>query len=119
MDRSEQRDLFDATNQPPDDIVREVQRLRRELDEHNRRYYVEAQPVISDREFDSLMARLVDLEKNHPSLADPNSPSQRVGGEPLDGFQSFRHLQPMLSIDNTYSPQEIQEWVDRVHRLLP
>lgn len=119
MDRSEQRDLFDTTNHPPAQIASEVHRLRRELEEHNRRYYVEAQPVISDREFDALMARLVELEQKHPELADPNSPTQRVGGEPLEGFQSFRHMQPMLSIDNTYSPQEIQDWVDRVHRLLP
>lgn len=119
MEQPGQGDLFDTADDTPAEIVQEVARLRRDIETHNRHYYVEAQPVISDREFDALMARLVELEKKHPQLADANSPSQRVGGQPLEGFASHRHLQPMLSIDNTYSPQEIQEWVDRVHRLLP
>ncbi|MFM1802214.1 MAG: ligA ligase [Planctomycetota bacterium] len=105
--------------QVPAEILDEVNRLRKELEEHNRHYYVEAQPVISDREFDAMMARLVELDRDYPELADANSPSQRVGGQPLEGFESHRHLQPMLSIDNTYSQAEIQDWVDRVHRLLP
>lgn len=103
----------------PESVIQEAQSLRHEIEEHNRHYYVEAMPVISDREFDAMMARLIDLEKQFPTLADPNSPTQRVGGTPLEGFKSHRHLQPMLSIDNTYSPSEIQDWVDRVHRLLP
>ena len=100
-------------------VSQEVMALRSQIDEHNRRYYLDAQPIISDREFDSLMARLIELETANPELADPNSPSQRVGGKPLEGFLNVRHLAPMLSIDNSYSPSEIQDWVNRVHKLLP
>ncbi len=101
------------------DIAQQVQILKAQIDEHNRRYYMEAAPVISDREFDSLMARLIQIETDHPELADPNSPSQRVGGRSLESFAHIRHLAPMLSIDNTYSPAEVQDWVNRVARLLP
>jgi DNA ligase (NAD+) len=100
-------------------VSQEVMALRSQIDDHNRRYYLDAQPIISDREFDSLLARLIELETAHPELADPNSPSQRVGGKPLEGFLNVRHLAPMLSIDNSYSPSEIQDWVNRVHKLLP
>lgn len=103
----------------PESVIEEVGRLRREIEEHNRHYYVEANPVISDRAFDDLLSRLIALEKEFPELADVNSPSQRVGGRPLEGFENHRHLQPMLSIDNTYSPAEIQDWAARVSRLLP
>lgn len=101
------------------DIAQQVQILKAQIDEHNRRYYMEAAPVISDREFDSLMARLIQIETDHPELADPNSPSQRVGGRSLESFTHIRHLAPMLSIDNTYSPAEVQDWVNRVAKLLP
>lgn len=97
----------------------EIESLRQKLERHNRLYYVDARPEISDREFDSLMARLIALEEAHPEFADPNSPSKRVGGEPLAGFASVAHLRPMLSIDNTYSPAEIRDWVNRVTKLLP
>lgn len=108
--------LFD---QAPEHVVKDVEQLRAEIEAHNRHYYLEAEPVISDRAFDALMARLVELEQGWPALASPNSPSQRVGGQPLEGFTSAPHLVPMLSIDNTYSPAEIQDWVARVHKLLP
>ena len=80
--------------------------LRTLLDHHNRLYYVEARPEISDQEFDTLLRELTDLEAKHPDLKTPDSPTQRVGGQPIDGFQTVTHRRPMLSIDNTYNPNE-------------
>lgn len=98
---------------PPD---REVADLRTEILRHNRLYYVEAAPEIDDREYDRLMERLQALEAEHPELATPDSPTQRVGGEPLVGFETVRHAVPMLSIDNTYNFAEVREWDARVRR---
>ncbi len=98
------------------DVKREVARLRAELERHNRLYYLDAAPEISDREYDRLMKRLEELEAAHPELADPNSPTQRVGGAPLESFATVRHALPMLSIDNTYSYDEVREWDARVRR---
>ncbi|MEM1206602.1 MAG: NAD-dependent DNA ligase LigA [Acidobacteriota bacterium] len=96
-----------------------VDALRSELELHNRRYYVDNRPEISDREFDRLMAELVELESRHPDLRSPDSPSQRVGGEPLDGFEQVRHDPPMLSLDNSYDEGELEEWIGRLRRLAP
>jgi len=96
-----------------------ILRLREELEHHNRLYYVEAAPEISDQEYDRLYRELVDLEAAHPELADPDSPTQRVGGAALDEFKSVAHELPMLSIDNTYSPDEVREFDARVRKLLP
>jgi DNA ligase (NAD+) len=98
------------------EIEREVSHLRAELNRHNDLYYVEAKPEISDREFDRMMARLAELEQQHPELLSPDSPTQRVGGQPLEGFVTVRHAVPMLSIDNTYSYDEMREWDARVRR---
>jgi DNA ligase (NAD+) len=98
------------------ELQREVEDLRSQIHHHNRLYYVEAAPVISDREFDRLLARLQQLEAEHPELITPDSPTQRVGGEPLDEFQTVRHSVPMLSIENTYSPEEVREWDLRVRK---
>lgn len=92
--------------------------LRREIERHNRLYYVEAHPEISDREFDALLRELLDLEKQHPEWVTPDSPSLRVGGEPLEGFKPVRHAVPMLSIENTYTPAELREFDARVRKLL-
>jgi DNA ligase (NAD+) len=92
--------------------------LRQQIDRHNYLYYVEAKPEISDREFDRLLAELVEIEKDHPELVTPDSPTQRVGGQPIEGFHTVRHRQPMLSIDNTYSADELREFDRRVRRLL-
>ena len=97
-------------------VEHEIERLRTELNRHNVLYYVEANPEISDREFDRLMARLTELETAHPELASPDSPTQRVGGQPLEGFTTVRHVVPMLSIDNTYSYDELRDWDARVRR---
>ena len=97
-------------------IEREVAQLRSELNRHNYLYYVEARPEISDREYDRMMERLTALESQHPELVTPDSPTQRVGGQPLEGFATVRHVVPMLSIDNTYSYDEVREWDARVRR---
>ncbi len=97
----------------------EIERLRREIDEHNWRYYVLAQPTIPDVDYDRLFARLVDLERQFPDLITPDSPTQRVGGEPADGFQPVEHDPPMLSLDNTYSYDELREFDRRVRRVVP
>jgi DNA ligase (NAD+) len=99
-----------------EDIRREAERLRAEIDRHNRLYYVEAAPEISDREFDRLLKRLEAIEAEHPELATPDSPTRRVGGEPLPFFRTVEHAVPMLSIDNTYSYDELREWDARVRR---
>jgi len=98
---------------------REVKKLREELARHDRLYYQEAKPVISDSEYDALMRRLLELEGIHPELASPDSPSQRVGGEPTKKFPVARHDPPMLSIENTYSEAEVREWDGRCRRILP
>ncbi|MGQ9678357.1 MAG: NAD-dependent DNA ligase LigA [bacterium] len=97
---------------------KEIERLRREIEEHNYRYYVLAQPVISDYEFDQLMKRLEDLERQFPDLITPDSPTQRVGGEPLKEFNTVTHEVPMLSLDNTYSYEELREFDNRVRKVV-
>ncbi len=92
--------------------------LRRLLEHHNYRYYVLAQPEISDREYDRLLDELKQLESAHPELATPDSPTQRVGGEPIDGFKTVTHRAPMLSIDNTYNPNDLREFDARIRKLL-
>jgi DNA ligase (NAD+) len=93
--------------------------LVEEIRRHDRAYYVEARPVISDRDYDRLYHELLDLEKEFPDLATPDSPSHRVGGAPLSEFQSVRHAVPMMSLDNTYSQAEVRNFVNRVQKLLP
>jgi len=90
-----------------------------EIRHHDHAYYVLAQPSISDQEYDRLYHQLLDLEKAFPELITPDSPSQRVGGQPLKAFKPVQHVTPMLSLDNTYSQEELREFVNRVQRLLP
>ncbi len=92
--------------------------LRRRIDHHNRLYYQEATPEISDREYDSLYRELLDLEAKHPEYASPESPTQRVGGAPLAAFETVRHAVPMMSLDNTYSKDEIGDWMASLPKLL-
>jgi len=99
-------------------VQKRVDELRRLLEHHNFKYYVEAMPEISDREFDRLMDELRELETKHPELASANSPTQRVGGAPIDGFRTVPHRAAMLSIDNTYKPEELREWDQRVRKTL-
>jgi len=93
--------------------------LVEEIRRHDRAYYVDAKPVISDLEYDRLYHELLGLEKEFPELATPDSPSHRVGGAPLSEFQSVRHAVPMMSLDNTYSQEEVRDFVKRVQKLLP
>jgi DNA ligase (NAD+) len=93
--------------------------LVEEIRRHDHAYYVEARPVISDRDYDRLYHELLELEKQFPQLATPDSPSRRIGGAPLSEFQSVRHAVPMMSLDNTYSQAEVREFVNRVQKLLP
>ncbi len=96
-----------------------VAELRREIERHNRLYYEEAAPVISDAMYDRLYRELSDLETRFPELSSPDSPTQRVGGAPLEAFTQIRHLAPMLSLDNTYSEEEVAAFFVRLEKLLP
>ena len=95
---------------------KEIETLRAELERHNRLYYLEAKPEISDFEFDRQLKRLQELEAAHPELFDPNSPTQRVGGAPITSFPTVIHEPPMLSIENSYSLDELRDWHGRVCR---
>jgi DNA ligase (NAD+) len=99
--------------------AKRMTQLREQVGEHNRRYYEEAAPSISDREYDRLYKELVDLEAQFPKLITADSPTQRVGGKPLKAFEQIAHLVPMLSLDNTYSEEEVAEFYARVTKLLP
>jgi len=97
---------------------KEIQRLRFEIERHNFKYYVEAKPEISDFEFDKLLRRLIDLEEAFPEFKTPDSPSQRVGGAPVKEFRSVEHKIPMLSLDNTYTFEELEDFDKRVKKFL-
>ena len=90
--------------------------LRRELHEHNHRYYVLNQPTISDQDFDFMMHELQDLEARHPELYDANSPTQRVGSDLNQEFKQVEHRYPMLSLANTYNEQDVAAWYDSVEK---
>src|SRR5580700_1888496 len=100
------------------DPAREIERLREELRRHEHQYYVLDQPLITDAEYDALMRRLQQLEASHPELASPDSPTQRVGGKPREGFVKVRHSSPMLSLDNALTDAELREFDRRVRDLL-
>src|SRR5262245_61486740 len=95
-----------------------IEKLRDQIRHHDRLYYVDAQPEISDREYDQLYAELKQLEEQHPELITPDSPKQRVAGAPIEGFKTVRHRQPMMSIDNTYNAEELREFDRRVRKAL-
>ena len=99
--------------------AKRVTQLRHKIEEHDRRYYQEAAPIISDREYDRLYQELLDLETKFPQLVSPDSPTQRVGGKPLEAFAQIAHRVPMLSLDNTYSEKEVASFYARITRLLP
>lgn len=103
------------------DITAASQRVREltaALERHNRLYYIEAQPEIPDQEYDRLYRELAGLEREFPQLLSPNSPTQRVGGAPLPGFAQIAHPERMLSLDNTYSEEEVVEWYNRQKKVL-
>src|SRR5262249_9821525 len=93
-----------------------VAELRRLISYHDYKYYVEARPEISDREYDKLYTELKELEQKHPELITPDSPTQRVEPHPIEGFSPVKHRMPMLSIDNTYSAEGLRDFDRRVRR---
>ena len=97
-------------------VKKEIDKLRKEINDHNYRYYVENKPIISDYEFDQLLKKLEKLEIEFPDLITPDSPTQRVGGKPLDSFETVEHKVPMLSLANTYNNEELQEFDERVKK---
>jgi DNA ligase (NAD+) len=101
------------------DLGRQMKALADQLRLHRRRYYVLDQPTVSDAEYDALERELRDLEAAHPELADPNSPTMRVGAPPVGAFEKRRHGSPMLSLDNAYSEAELREWEAKWRRLAP
>jgi DNA ligase (NAD+) len=102
---------------PGKDVEKKIESLRGKIRHHEYLYYVLDQPEISDADFDKLMRQLKDLEAEHPELITADSPTQRVGGKPREGFVKVPHSSPMLSLDNTYSEDELRDWERRVHQL--
>src|ERR1700693_577768 len=99
------------------DPEKKIESLREKIRHHEYLYYVVDHPEISDTEFDVLMRQLKDLEADHPELVTADSPTQRVGGKPREGFVKVPHSSPMLSLDNTYNEGELRDWERRVHEL--
>lgn len=106
--------LHGKITQAMDSIKQEIDKLRKELEQHNYNYYVLSQPVISDYDFDQMMHRLQDLENFYPQYADPMSPTQRVGSDLTQTFESVAHRYPMLSLSNTYNETDVREFYNRV-----
>ena len=102
---------------PSKDLDKKIDSLREKIRHHEYLYYVLDNPEISDADFDKLMRQLKDLEAEHPDRIAPDSPTQRVGGKPREGFVKVRHSSPMLSLDNTYNEDELRAWERRVHEL--
>ena len=101
-----------------DQARQEIIDLRRQIEEHNYRYYVLDDPLISDAEYDRLFNRLVELERDYPELAAPDSPTQKVGAPPLDRFTTVQHTVPMLSLNNARDADELKDFEDRIQRFL-
>lgn len=99
-------------------IAEKIAALRKTLHEHNHRYYLLDAPVISDQEFDQLLRELQDLEETHPEFYDPNSPTQRVGGGVTKSFETVAHRFPMYSLSNTYSKEELEQWEERIRKVI-
>src|SRR5579884_1572184 len=99
------------------DVEKKIESLRDKIRHHEYLYYVLDQPEISDQEFDRLMQQLKDLEAERPDLITPDSPTQRVGGKPREGFVKVRHSSPMLSLDNTYNEGDLSDFDRRVREL--
>ena len=105
-----QPDLFDSpAPEPSGSPVKRVEELRDQLRHHDELYYNQATPEISDADYDKLYRELEDLEAKHPELADANSPTQRVGGDPIEGFEQITHALPMLSIDDVFELKDAEE----------
>ncbi len=105
-----------SAGHPP---IGRIEELRKNIRYHNYRYYVLNSPVVSDAEYDRLMQELRELEAAHPLLVPPDSPTQRVGAEPLDKFEKVRHPRPMLSLSDAFEEEELWAWLERISKLLP
>ena len=101
-----------------EDIGKEIQHLRQEVEKHNYHYYVLDNPILSDAEYDRLFRRLLELEKKYPDFASPDSPTQKVGAPPLERFATVRHSVPMLSLNNANNREEMKEFEERIERFL-
>ncbi len=99
-------------------IAKQIETLREQIHHHDELYYSKARPEISDQEYDALLRQLIQLEEAHPELRTPDSPTLRVGGKPIAGFVSVHHAVRMMSIDNTYSEEEVREFDTRIKKLL-
>ena len=108
--------MADATSETP---AGRAAQLSAELLEHNERYFVLDDPIISDAEYDALLRELLDLEREHPELVTPDSPTHRPGGAPSAAFAPVTHVQPMLSLDNAFQEDELRAWFTRISRLVP
>ncbi|MFM8178972.1 MAG: NAD-dependent DNA ligase LigA, partial [Candidatus Kapaibacterium sp.] len=111
-------DLFSSSGTPEVSVAERVHELRDRIRRYDHAYYVDADPLIGDREYDALLKELEDLERLHPGLVTPDSPTQRVSGEPLSHFTSVRHAVAMLSLGNTYSRDELEAFDHRIRQAL-
>jgi len=100
------------------EAANEIEKLSKDIEQHNHNYYVFAKPTISDYDFDMLLEKLISLEKQFPELIKPDSPSQRVGGTITKEFGSVKHRYPMISLANTYSEEELKDFDDRVRKTI-
>ena len=96
--------------------IKEIEKLRQEIRRHDYQYYILSQPDIPDKEYDTLMQRLRELENKFPEIITPDSPTQRVSGVIQEGFRTIKHRRKMLSLDNTYSYEELKEWAEKVQK---
>ena len=101
----------------PASVQKKIESLREKIRHHEYLYYVLDNPELTDADFDKLMNELKRLEAEHPELITPDSPTQRVGGKPREGFARAKHSSPMLSLDNAYTEEELRDWERRVHEL--
>jgi DNA ligase (NAD+) len=119
MSHSPEKQHADNQHTGHQDVAKQIAELRRAIHHHDRKYYVEAAPEISDLEYDKLMSRLKELEARHPELVTPDSPTQRVSEQPVEGLTQVEHRVPMLSIENTYSLPDVREFAARAAKKLP
>jgi len=104
---------------PLDNARKKAENLRREIRDHDRRYFTENAPIISDYDYDMLLRHLKELEETYPEIITSDSPTQRIGEQPVEGFKSVRHSVPMLSIENAYSYDEVLDFHNRVQKAFP
>jgi DNA ligase (NAD+) len=107
-----------VASRPPKEVVERVARLREQIEYHNDRYFVEDEPEIADADFDALVRELRELEAHHPSLVTPDSPTQRPGGQVASTFAPVVHRQPMFSLDNAFSREDLLAWGTRIQRIV-